>query len=99
MTELLQTLHTASGEFVESCYSTSQAEDGCGLLYHSVTEWNVRQKSQWNMSQKLLTRSRNFAWPLSDMALFRDVGVMLTNQNCVHEKFKIKLNSGNVCCH
>ena len=32
MTELLQTLHTASGELVESCYSTSQVEDGCGLL-------------------------------------------------------------------
>jgi len=34
------------------------------------------------------TRSRNVAWPLSDMALFRDVGVLLTNQNCMHEEIK-----------
>jgi len=34
------------------------------------------------------TRSRNVAWPLSDMALFRDVGVMLTNQNCLHEEIQ-----------
>ena len=34
------------------------------------------------------TRSRNVAWPLSDMALVRDVGVTQTNQNCMHEEIK-----------
>jgi len=35
MTELLPTLHTASGELVESCYFMSQAE---GWLWVVVTQ-------------------------------------------------------------
>ena len=38
--------------------------------------------------RKDCTRSRNVARPLSDMALFRDVGVMLANQNCIYEEIQ-----------
>jgi hypothetical protein len=34
------------------------------------------------------TRSRNIAWPLSDVALFTDVGMMVTNHNCMHEEIE-----------
>lgn len=38
--------------------------------------------------RNVCTRSRNVAWPLSDVALFRDVGVPLTNQNRMHEEIQ-----------
>jgi hypothetical protein len=36
---------------------------------------------------------------IEDVATFKNLGTTLTDQNCVQEEFKNRLNSGNACYH
>jgi hypothetical protein len=51
------------------------------------------QKIGQNYSIKVANRS------FEDVAKFRYLGTTLTDQNCMHEEIKSKLNPGNACCH
>jgi hypothetical protein len=51
------------------------------------------QKAGQRQSIKLGNRS------LESVAKFKHLGTTLTDQNCIHEEIKSRLNSGNACCH
>jgi hypothetical protein len=51
------------------------------------------QKTGQKHSIKIANRS------FEDVAKFRYLGTTLTDQNCMHEEIKGRLNSGNVCYH
>jgi hypothetical protein len=50
-----------------------------------------------NIGQKHSIKIGNRSF--EDVAKFRYLGTTLTDQNCMHEEFKSRLNSGNACYH
>jgi hypothetical protein len=51
------------------------------------------QKAGQRQSIKIGNRS------FEDVAEYRYLGTTLTDQNCIHEEIKSRLNSGNACYH
>jgi hypothetical protein len=51
------------------------------------------QKAGQRQSIKIVNRS------FEDVAEFKYLGITLTDQNCIHEEIKSRLNSGNACYH
>jgi hypothetical protein len=47
--------------------------------------------------QKHSMKTANMSF--EDVAKFKYLGTTLTNQNCMNEEIKNRLNSRNVCCH
>jgi hypothetical protein len=58
----------------------------CMLMLHC-------QKAGQSQSIKIANRS------VEDVEKFRCLGTTLTDQNCIHEDIKSRLNSGNACYH
>jgi hypothetical protein len=60
------------------------------------TKYMLMSNSQ-RIGQK---RSINIAnRSFEDVEKFKYLGTTLTDQNCMHEEIKSRLNSGNACCH
>jgi hypothetical protein len=51
------------------------------------------QKAEQRHSIKIANRS------FEDVAKFKYLGTILTDQNCMHKEIKSRLNSGNACYH
>jgi hypothetical protein len=60
------------------------------------TRYMLMSSSQ-KLGQKYSTKIANRSF--EDVAKFRYLGTTLTDQNCMHEQIKSRLNSGNACYH
>jgi hypothetical protein len=60
------------------------------------TKYMLMSHSQ-KMGQKHSIKIRNRSF--EDVAKFKYLGTTLTDQNCLHEEIKSRLNSGNACYH
>jgi hypothetical protein len=69
---------------------------GCLEVNPEKTKYIFMSRSQ-KIEQKHSIKIKNRS--LEDVAKFKYLGTTLTDQNCMHEEIKSKLNSGNACCH
>jgi hypothetical protein len=60
------------------------------------TKYLLKTRSE-NIGQKHSVKIANRSF--EDMAKFKYLGTTLTDQNCMHEEIKSRLNSGNACYH
>jgi hypothetical protein len=60
------------------------------------TEYMLMSRSQ-KKGQKHSTKIANRSF--EEVAKFKYFGTILTDQNCMHEEIKSRLNSGNACYH
>jgi hypothetical protein len=60
------------------------------------TKYVLRSRYQ-NIGQKHSIKIANRSF--EDVAKFKYLGATLTDQNCMHEEIKSRLNSGNACYH
>jgi hypothetical protein len=60
------------------------------------TKYMLMSHSQ-KIGQKYSIKIAN--WSLEDVAKFKYLGTTLTDQHCMHEEIKSRLNSGNGCYH
>jgi hypothetical protein len=60
------------------------------------TKYVLMSRSQ-KIGQTLSTEVGNRSF--EDVAKFKYLGTTLTDQNCIHEEMKSRLNSGNACNH
>jgi hypothetical protein len=60
------------------------------------TKYMLMSRSQKTGQKRSIKIANRF---FEDVAKFKYLGTTLTEQNCMHEEIKSRLNSGNVCYH
>jgi hypothetical protein len=59
------------------------------------TKYMLMSRKKAGQTHGIKTANRSF----EDVAKFKFLGTTLTDQNCMQEEIKSRLNSGNACCH
>jgi hypothetical protein len=90
-----------SGENINNTQESTEAlldaskEDGLEISPEKVKYMLMSRCN--NEGQKYSIKTANMS--LEDVAKFKYFGTTLTDQNCMNEEIKNRLNSRNVCCH
>jgi hypothetical protein len=61
----------------------------------NFTSSDVLHREKAGQRQSIKIGNRSF----ESVAKFKYLGITLTDQNCIHEEIKSRLNSGNACYH
>jgi hypothetical protein len=59
------------------------------------TKYMLMSRKKAGQKHSIKTANRSF----EGMEKFKYLGTALTDQNCIHEEIKSRLNSGNACYH